>query len=121
MVYDTRDYWVFGLCMSSGILKNTKEHNVLETEPLEYVSYPPHLRMERDPVTETSCSLEYRRRKSPKPQQSQQSYLSIALFSDKNPKFETPILTIIYQNIKTTVFFNGSSSQFRALASYSVP
>jgi hypothetical protein len=26
----TRDYWVFGLCSSSGILKKTKEH-VLET------------------------------------------------------------------------------------------
>jgi hypothetical protein len=31
MAYDTQDYWVFGLCPSSGILKNTKEHNVLET------------------------------------------------------------------------------------------
>jgi hypothetical protein len=25
------DYWVFGLFLSSGILRNTKEHNVSET------------------------------------------------------------------------------------------
>jgi hypothetical protein len=31
MVYNTQDYWVFGLRPSSGILKNTKEHNVSET------------------------------------------------------------------------------------------
>jgi hypothetical protein len=28
IVYDTRDYWVFGLCPSSGILRNTKEYDV---------------------------------------------------------------------------------------------
>jgi hypothetical protein len=27
MVYDTQDYWDFGLYPSSGILKNTEEHN----------------------------------------------------------------------------------------------
>jgi hypothetical protein len=26
-----QDYWVFGLCPLSEILKNTKEHNILET------------------------------------------------------------------------------------------
>jgi hypothetical protein len=31
MVYNTQGYWVFGLCPSSCILKNTKEHNVSET------------------------------------------------------------------------------------------
>jgi hypothetical protein len=31
MVYNTQDYWVFGLLPSFGILKNTKEHNVSET------------------------------------------------------------------------------------------
>jgi hypothetical protein len=31
MVYDIRDYWVFGLRQPSGILKNTKEHDVSET------------------------------------------------------------------------------------------
>jgi hypothetical protein len=31
MVYNTQIYWVFGLCPSSGILKNTGEHNVSET------------------------------------------------------------------------------------------
>jgi hypothetical protein len=30
MVYITQNYWVFGLCPSSCILK-TREHNVLET------------------------------------------------------------------------------------------
>jgi hypothetical protein len=38
MVYNTRDYWVFGLCPSSGI----------------------HLRTETDPVSETLCSLVFR-------------------------------------------------------------
>jgi hypothetical protein len=31
MVYNTRDYWVFGLCPPSGILRNTNEHSVSET------------------------------------------------------------------------------------------
>jgi hypothetical protein len=32
MVYDIPNNWGFGLCSSSDILKNTKEHNVSETE-----------------------------------------------------------------------------------------
>jgi hypothetical protein len=28
MAYNTRKYWVFGLCPLSGILKITREHNV---------------------------------------------------------------------------------------------
>jgi hypothetical protein len=28
MVYNNQDYWVFGLCPSSGILKDTKEHTL---------------------------------------------------------------------------------------------
>jgi hypothetical protein len=32
MVYIIRDYLVLGLCPSSGILKNTKEHDVSEIE-----------------------------------------------------------------------------------------
>jgi hypothetical protein len=43
MVYNTRNYSVFGLCPSSGILK-TRDHNVSET----------------DPVSETLCSLVFR-------------------------------------------------------------
>jgi hypothetical protein len=31
MLYKTRYYWAFGLRPSSGILKNTEEHNVSET------------------------------------------------------------------------------------------
>jgi hypothetical protein len=30
MVYNTQNYWVFGLCRSSGILE-TRKHNVPET------------------------------------------------------------------------------------------
>jgi hypothetical protein len=30
MVYNTQNYWVFGLCTSSGIL-DTRKHNVSET------------------------------------------------------------------------------------------
>jgi hypothetical protein len=34
MVYDThQNYWVFGLCSSSGILE-TRKHNVSETGPV---------------------------------------------------------------------------------------
>jgi hypothetical protein len=31
MAYSTGNYWGFGLCPSSGILKNTREHKVSET------------------------------------------------------------------------------------------
>jgi hypothetical protein len=31
MECNTRDYWDFGLCPSSGILKNTKKHSVSDT------------------------------------------------------------------------------------------
>jgi hypothetical protein len=45
MVYNTRNYWVFGLCPSSGILK-TIEQNVSETHKedqyeLTYYSWVP--------------------------------------------------------------------------------
>jgi hypothetical protein len=43
MVYNSQNYWVFGLHPSSGILK-TVEHNILET----------------DPVSKTLCSLVFR-------------------------------------------------------------
>jgi hypothetical protein len=33
IVYNTQDYWVSGLCPSSGIL-NAREHNVSETGPV---------------------------------------------------------------------------------------
>jgi hypothetical protein len=49
MNYDTRDYWGFGLCPSSGILKNAKEHKVSERYPV--------LNTETGFVSETSCSL----------------------------------------------------------------
>jgi hypothetical protein len=31
MLHQAGDYWVFGLCPSSGVLKITKEYNVSET------------------------------------------------------------------------------------------
>jgi hypothetical protein len=31
MMYNTRNYWILGLCPLSGILKN-REHNVSETD-----------------------------------------------------------------------------------------
>jgi hypothetical protein len=31
MVYNTQDYWGFGLFPLSNILENTNEHNILET------------------------------------------------------------------------------------------
>jgi hypothetical protein len=58
----------FGLRPSSDILKNTEEENVSQTGS---VSVYPHLRTERDTVSETLCSLEFFRipedRQSQKP------------------------------------------------------
>jgi hypothetical protein len=54
MVYNTQNYYVFGLCPSSGILENRK-HNVSET----------------DQVSETLCFLVFRITddgQSPRPQ-----------------------------------------------------
>jgi hypothetical protein len=34
MVYDTQDYWVFGLCPLSDILKNSIEHKASESDPV---------------------------------------------------------------------------------------
>jgi hypothetical protein len=39
VMYDIRDYWVFGLCLSSGILKAVKEHNVSETSPVSVLRW----------------------------------------------------------------------------------
>jgi hypothetical protein len=75
MVYDIQDYWVFGLCPSSGILKNRRTRfgnwicfrpqvrgqetptqlGLLERASLNHCLLPPHLRMERDPVSKTLC------------------------------------------------------------------
>jgi hypothetical protein len=38
MMYDTQDYWDFGLCPRSGILQNIKEHNVSETGSVSILS-----------------------------------------------------------------------------------
>jgi hypothetical protein len=74
-----RDCWVSGLCRSSGILKNATFRKldlssssgegvdpVIEvssfwrTQQSRYVP-PLHLRVDRDPVSETLCSSEYRK------------------------------------------------------------
>jgi hypothetical protein len=92
MMYNTQNYWVFGLCPSSGILE-TRKHSISETGsvsvlrwggktptllgPLERANlkqslalskgpnrvgvFPPHLRTETDPVSETLCFLVSRR------------------------------------------------------------
>jgi hypothetical protein len=31
LIQNPQDYWVFGICPLSGILKHTKEHNVSDT------------------------------------------------------------------------------------------
>jgi hypothetical protein len=60
MVYNTQNYWVFGLFPLSGILENTAFRK-LDQFPSsgegggEYGQW----RMETDPVSETSYSLEY--------------------------------------------------------------
>jgi hypothetical protein len=66
MEYNTQDYWVFGLCPSSGIL-DTRKHDVSETGSVPVLRWrrgedtysvgPLHLRTETDPVSEKSCFL----------------------------------------------------------------
>jgi hypothetical protein len=64
MVYEGRDRWVFGLCLSFGILKNTKKQWLgLDTSNgpnKQMCLLPPNMRTETDQVSETFCSLEYR-------------------------------------------------------------
>jgi hypothetical protein len=52
MVYNTQNYWVFGLFPSSGILENTSFRKL---DLLPHL----HLRTETNLVSETPCSLEY--------------------------------------------------------------
>jgi hypothetical protein len=67
MVYHTQNYWVFGLCPSSGTLGIIK-HDVSETasvsvlrcmrgEDIYSFGSLRHLRTETDTVSETSCFL----------------------------------------------------------------
>jgi hypothetical protein len=74
MTYNTKNYWVFGLCPSSGILK-TRGHSVLETGlflssgewetptalgPVERAKWlrlaHPHLRTEHRPIFQNVMS-----------------------------------------------------------------
>jgi hypothetical protein len=58
----SQNYRGSGLGPSSGILK-TRKHNVSETlskRPNRVGVFPPHLRMETDPASETLCFLFYR-------------------------------------------------------------
>jgi hypothetical protein len=71
VVYNTRDYWVFGICPSSGILKNTtfretgcfpprkKLPSLILTGPQSRCLPPSYLMTETNPISET-CSLAYR-------------------------------------------------------------
>jgi hypothetical protein len=83
MVYNTQNYWVFGLFPSSGILE-TRKHDITETgsvsvlkcvgktptklgSVIEVTSFQgtqlsmylptPHMRTETDSVSETSCFI----------------------------------------------------------------
>jgi hypothetical protein len=60
-VYDTRDYWVFGLCPTSCIPRNTKEPRFWKTG-VSVLGWRGgrHLRTEKDPVSAALCSLQYR-------------------------------------------------------------
>jgi hypothetical protein len=59
LVYNTRDYWGFGLCLSSGIIKTTGDWIWLFLrDPTECL--PLHLRTETDLVSETLGSLVFR-------------------------------------------------------------
>jgi hypothetical protein len=61
MVYNTKKYWFFLLFPSSGILENTTfEISSFQGAQLSRCLLPHlQLRTETDPVSETSCSLEY--------------------------------------------------------------
>lgn len=39
LVYDTQDYWGFGICPLPGILKSKKEYNLSEADPIAEVSF----------------------------------------------------------------------------------
>jgi hypothetical protein len=56
MVYNIQNYCVFGFCPSSGIL-GTRNNNCLRLAlskgPNKVGVFPPHLRTETDPVSET--------------------------------------------------------------------
>jgi hypothetical protein len=56
MVYDTQNYWVFGLF---SIVWYSREHDVSHSKDPRCLLPHLHLRTETDPVSETSCSLEY--------------------------------------------------------------
>jgi hypothetical protein len=58
MVYKTQDYWVSGLELS-GILKNTKEHSILENGSVFILRGlpPPHQGMDTGPISKTFRSF----------------------------------------------------------------
>jgi hypothetical protein len=63
-VHNVRDYWVIGLCASSGILKNTAFRKLCFRSQVKWREKPtlldPYESEDRkSPVSETSCSLEY--------------------------------------------------------------
>jgi hypothetical protein len=76
MVYNTQNYWFFGLFPLPGILENTKFRkpdlfpssdegggkDTYSDGPLRNNPHL-HLRTETNPVSETSCSLEYQTKK----------------------------------------------------------
>jgi hypothetical protein len=39
MVHNTQNYWVFGLCPSSDILKNNEEHNIRKTGSVSFLRW----------------------------------------------------------------------------------
>jgi hypothetical protein len=58
MVYNTRNYWVFGRCPSSGILK-IREHNISETGSVSVLRWGGGGE-DTYSVSETLCSLIFR-------------------------------------------------------------
>jgi hypothetical protein len=61
MVYNTQTYWVLGLVPSSGILENTtfRKLDLFPAQLSRCLLPHRHMRTETEPVSETSCSLEY--------------------------------------------------------------
>lgn len=110
-MYNTQDYWVLGLCPSSGVIKNTKEYNVsenwsasffrwggagdtllgpLEGAKLNYWTFhpPPHLTAETDSVSRRLVFLREQNDEVPKPSNSEADRKCSAVQDEASRRWE---------------------------------
>jgi hypothetical protein len=62
MVYSIRDYWVFGFCPSSSILRNTKEHKFRKPDFLRNPDFGqiPKKNSANSETCKRSCHVQFR-------------------------------------------------------------